>query len=147
MIPTIEIDVRGYPEESDLEVLSDWSGPAYEVPLVLDLIANAFNATGYGSARSRTLPDGRRVWRFATGGWSGCEDLLEAMPRMVHAVCWYSSHRGGLHWYRWDVRPVYPTCPHCGLERSGHDAEGGLSQHAMRRECLEWEQSRQRGQA
>lgn len=42
------------------------------------------------------------LYRLATGGWSGNEDLLEALREnnMAHVLFWESSHRGGLVYYR-----------------------------------------------
>lgn len=60
-------------------------------------------------------------YRFVTGGWSGNEDLLEALPRIVHAACWQYSSRGGVHCFIVDrcAKPqttaASVTCPRCGL--------------------------------
>lgn len=45
-------------------------------------------------------PD-REYLRFATGGWSGNEDIIAALEDnlMVRAMCWRLSARGGLHVY------------------------------------------------
>jgi hypothetical protein len=44
------------------------------------------------------MPD---YYRFATGGWSGNEDIIEALDRnfLVLGMCWVLSARGGLHIY------------------------------------------------
>ena len=93
---SVTIDADGYPLERDLEALKAWDGHVENIPQVLDMVADAINRTGYGRARRRG-----NVWRFATGGWSGCEDLIASIPGIVEACCWRSSHRGGLHIYGW----------------------------------------------
>jgi hypothetical protein len=94
---TISIDDDGYPEEASLCALAEWNGPLSEMPAVLDAVADYFNESGYGRARRR-----ENLWRFATGGWSGCEEVLSALPPIFRAIAWRSSHRGGLHVYGLD---------------------------------------------
>lgn len=42
-----------------------------------------------------------RELRLATGGWSGNESIINALNnnQMFGMLCWFSSHRGGLHIY------------------------------------------------
>jgi hypothetical protein len=44
---------------------------------------------------------GEAFLRFATGGWSGNESLIDALEAnlLVRALCWRLSSRGGLHIY------------------------------------------------
>lgn len=57
----------------------------------LELAADYFNA-GYG----RAWREGD-AYKFATGGWSGCEDVIEAlMANGFVNIMWESHHRGGL---------------------------------------------------
>lgn len=40
---------------------------------------------------------------LATGGWSGCEDVMSALHNnvfMFWSVCWHQSDRGGLYKFR-----------------------------------------------
>jgi len=90
----IEIDHAGYPTEASIEALKTWSGTLEEIPSLFDEVAAYFNDCGYGKA----VRSGR-CWRFATGGWSGCEEVLDSLPIMARSF-WMSSHRGGLHIYR-----------------------------------------------
>ena len=90
----IRADRDGYPIEEDVEALRHWVGPVEEVPAVLDAVGEYLTASGYGSAKKRG-----DYWRFATGGWSGCEEVIGAMPLLVYSLAWRSSHRGGLHIY------------------------------------------------
>jgi hypothetical protein len=97
----IRADRDGYPIEEDMEALRNWSGPVEEVDDVLDAVGDYLKECGYGSAK-RYPKDGTE-WRFATGGWSGCEEVIGAIPLLVQSLAWRSSHRGGLHIYGLEV--------------------------------------------
>ena len=86
----IEIDDARYPTDSSVKALSALS----DVREALDAVAEYLEECGYGRARVR-----HGVYRLATGGWSGCEEVIDALPRIVHMAAWRSSHRGGLHIY------------------------------------------------
>lgn len=46
--------------------------------------------------------DGRRYLRLATGGWSGNEDVIDAMQGNIFVRhCWRVSACGGLHIYEY----------------------------------------------
>lgn len=51
--------------------------------------------------------EGDRFVRFATGGWSGNEDVIAALKSniMVRALCWRLSARGGLHIFEYPKKP------------------------------------------
>ena len=91
----IEIDEHGYPTVESLEVVREWDGPMHELPEFFQALADYFNDCHYGRAWKR-----RGFWFFATGGWSGCEDVIGAIPAIVDCLAWESSKRGGLHVYR-----------------------------------------------
>lgn len=91
----IEIDSDRYPTPESVQKLEDWEGELSEIPAVLGAIADYFERSGYGRATRRG-----RTWRFATGGWSGCEEVIGAIPHFVRMVAWESTHRGGVHVYR-----------------------------------------------
>lgn len=108
----IETDDNGYPTEESLRALREWQPPVGTgsrdpytegAVQVLDAVAAYFNGCGYGRATKRSI-QGRTVWRFATGGWSGCEEVLGALPALVYALAWRSTHRGGLHVYGLEVQ-------------------------------------------
>lgn len=86
----IEIDQHGYPTEASVEALR----VCVDVREALDAVAEYLEGCGYGRARKRS-----GVYRLATGGWSGCEEVIGALHSIVRAVAWRSSHRGGLHIY------------------------------------------------
>jgi len=101
------IDASGYPTEELLAELRGDVGehdsgrlPERTVDDVCDDLlaraAEAINATGYGRAWQEV-----GFLRIATGGWSGCEDIVEAlMGNIFGRMRWESSHRGGLHVFK-----------------------------------------------
>jgi hypothetical protein len=50
-----------------------------------------------------------RVYYIATGGWSGNEDIIEAMQKnfVFWSVCWQSSRRGGGYVFRLPDPKIY----------------------------------------
>ena len=82
----------GYPTDEEIKAI-EHAEPAEALRLM-----EAAWAKGYGSAVHFWLHD-RGEYRFATGGWSGNEELIEALGRnaIAYAMTWNSSHRGGLH--------------------------------------------------
>lgn len=104
VLPVLECDEQGYVPDAQVHALRVWEGCLKLIPEVLDRVAAYFNECGYGRASCvESLVDGEvcRTWRFATGGWSGCEDVIDAMEENLWiGQAWESSHRGGLHVYR-----------------------------------------------
>ena len=91
----IEIDRVGYPTDASVEALAHCVNPRE----ALDAVAEYLTDCGYGRA---TVADG--VYEFATGGWSGCEEVIGRISPLVRALTWESSHRGGLHIFRVALR-------------------------------------------
>lgn len=96
----IEIDHDGYPTDESIKALEAWSGPVEQVGEVLDAVGSYLERSGYGLCTKDYDRDGRVVWEFATGGWSGCEQVIGSIPLIVHALAWESSRRGGQHIYK-----------------------------------------------
>ena len=91
----IDIDHDGYPTDASVEALTLCNDPKD----ALDAVAEYLTDCGYGRA---TVADG--VYEFATGGWSGCEEVIGRISLLVRALTWESSHRGGLHIFRLALR-------------------------------------------
>jgi hypothetical protein len=96
------MDSDGYPEDvefAQLNLLDDL--PEAEA---FALIVKLFNGCGSGHARmGRGLDDWYppkevNVLELSTGGWSGCETMIEYMQkkcRIFWIQYWYSEVRGG----------------------------------------------------
>jgi hypothetical protein len=98
-------DASGYPSEDTLHTIRTW--PADDAASCLEYVRRAWS--DYGSVRD-TLSIGERsvlgadrgrFLRFATGGWSGNEDLIGALDAnvAVSARTWRMTARGGVHIY------------------------------------------------
>lgn len=91
----VELDTDGYPTDASLEQIKNYAGD------YTNLMAEiAFLFGEYG----RCEFDGNH-WVVSTGGWSGCEDVIEALNNnaMFWTLCWSTAKRGG-H-FEFDIPP------------------------------------------
>jgi hypothetical protein len=106
------LDSDGYPTEASLGQLRDW--PHTDIAGWLE-----FAQALWYYPEAATVDGGR--YRFATGGWSGNEDVIGAMRgnALLWSLTWESSARGGLHLFSLpeDGPPVAQE--HEGAEREG----------------------------
>jgi hypothetical protein len=80
-----------YPTEEQLNRILSWKAENYQ-----ELPAYVASLWAYPDLAKETCPG---LWVFATGGWSGNEDLLAAMRKSEawHRLVWDSLHvPGGL---------------------------------------------------
>ena len=103
--PTFDVD--GYPTEETLERLRTW--PITDAAAALDFVAAAWHWPN-GVSRELRLQEAEllfwkpsdRFLRFATGGWSGNESLIDALKQsQVAALTWRLSSAGGLHIFQY----------------------------------------------
>jgi hypothetical protein len=87
----------GYPDENDIAWLkavlshSDFMRGAQALTELLF-------ETGYAHCKWRGRPSNVTGLEVATGGWSGCEEIIDAASGTVWwTIFWQSTHRGGLH--------------------------------------------------
>ena len=82
------MDHYGYPDEYELEKIKNWS--CKDGKGLLEYVAGLWHWDNYTWEE-----DGK--WHFATGGWSGNEDLIYAMEEnhIWWSLHWWSSTRGG----------------------------------------------------
>jgi hypothetical protein len=96
-----EFDREGYPTEATLERIQTWQGDYFALA---EFVKDAWTYPDYVKREEvQDKHDGPCVeYRFATGGWSGNEELLSALRDnfVFHSLYWESSHRGGLVIYR-----------------------------------------------
>jgi len=110
--PTFDRD--GYPTDETVTRIEEWPVQGWAIDSLrscLDFVIDSWD-NDYGSV-SRTLSStelsmvhaqkGEKFIRFATGGWSGNESLINALRRnqMIHGLAWVATVRGGLHIYRY----------------------------------------------
>lgn len=85
------LDEDGYPEEEDLKRVETWPREDF-VGLMKFVESIWWPDGGKWGWRQRG-----KVFRLATGGWSGNEDIIDALRHnyMFWARCWHLSRRGG----------------------------------------------------
>ena len=83
----------GYPTEEVLSRITAWSVKD-DVFALLKAVAPLFE--GYGRCEYNT---DKQLWEVATGGWSGCEDVVQALQQntLFWSLCWQLSRRGGYY--------------------------------------------------
>lgn len=83
-----------YPSEQTLKQITDW--PHEDFTGLIDFISPYFSR--YGRIWERTDSTQPNVLKMATGGWSGNEDIIEAMQEnhMLWSTKGLSSNSGGL---------------------------------------------------
>lgn len=90
---SLELDDDRYPTEESLVNIKNW--PTEHMELLFEQLLDFFPCDGMGRA---DFAGG--IYEFATGGWSGCEDIIDALRRNKHLIwmmTWVMSRRGGLH--------------------------------------------------
>lgn len=84
----------GYPGEAELDRIKSWPVGSYDdYEDLFEYISDRWYPDGDPGSRV----NGR--YRFATGGWSGNEDMIGALRsnHLAWAMTWQASKRGGLH--------------------------------------------------
>lgn len=91
------LDKEGYPTSEFLKHIKEQET---DIENVFDLIVNAFEESIYGIA----VVKNNKI-KLITGGWSGNEDIINAMFENVFiSICWCASVRGGVS--IWDLREI-----------------------------------------
>jgi hypothetical protein len=108
---TLELDEYGYPHDEWLASIRD-ARPAMAdaAQWMRETLPDLVSKVGYGRVTMDFFPQAEHSvyeLRIATGGWSGMEDLMDAITgnwRLMYF--WESTHRGGLYVFRVPVRRV-----------------------------------------
>ena len=92
--PTFDGD--GYPTDETLEAIENWD--AMDFRGLMKFVSDAWKYPEYVTYEET---DDEIEYRFATGGWSGNEDLINAIRsnQIFYMCCWSMSNRGGKHVY------------------------------------------------
>ncbi len=90
----IEIDNDQYPVAGAANAVEQW--PYQEMDALFEHLESIWPY--YGRFEKRA--DG--TWEIATGGWSGCEELIDALMSnmMIRACAWQLSKRGGYYEFK-----------------------------------------------
>ena len=84
-----------YPTDEDLERIQTWAFDAHDS--FEQFMAYVKSIGTYWPSEVFGWVVGSRTYHVSTGGWSGNEEILEAMRRnyLFWAVCWREHRRGG----------------------------------------------------
>lgn len=97
------LDENFYPDEKSLKEIKEWDILKQGVQGLLDLVAENTNW-----ADRQIYVTGKRVIRFEyhTGGWSGNEDVIDALHRNFPfwSLFWEKSTRGGHYYFK--IKPI-----------------------------------------
>lgn len=115
------VDDEGYPTEWGIGQLRDFRGSPSQL---IDLLEQLWWTSTLMTVDELLDDQLRTVVRvsLATGGWSGNEQIIDALDStMFHLRFWESSHRGGLCVYQvpkaeWEVLSQLGAL---GVERAG----------------------------
>lgn len=91
-----------YPGDGEIHRIENWNG---DWNGLLKFMESIWPSYGVVRVKKKTIKDfekPRRTetrWEFVTGGWSGCEQIINAFysNHLANAMLWESTHRGGLH--------------------------------------------------
>ena len=94
---TPEFDSNGYPTDETIRAIEQWEPRDFDG--LFAFIEAAWNDCG------SVISIGDQV-SLVTGGWSGNEEIVDALGRnrIADMLYWESSHRGGLHVYKNRIR-------------------------------------------
>ena len=83
-----ELDENYYPTDETLENIKNYKGCFVEL---MNEIQPLF--VPYGNCYEIA----KNLWKVSTGGWSGCEDIIDALGenKLFWSLCWESSRKGG----------------------------------------------------
>ena len=96
-----------YPTEEELKTIEEWPVEKGYKEL-MDYVYEIWKYAKDGGCWVEYKEGGHWTYEIATGGWSGNEDLLDAMSKnlMFWLTCWYSSKRGGHYEFRVPIKDV-----------------------------------------
>ena len=101
------LDKDGYPDEKSIQEIADWDIGELGLGGLFDLIEENTNWSDRQIQRR-----GKRViyYEYHTGGWSGNEDVIDALRRNVFfwACFWQKSTRGGHYYFEIPHPEWYP---------------------------------------
>lgn len=83
-----------YPTDEELKRIEEWD--IKDMVGLADYVCELWSDCG-----SVNLHNNKRDLTLATGGWSGNEEIIEALAKTVFwSLFWDSSHRGGKYIFR-----------------------------------------------
>lgn len=100
------MDKNGYPENHELEKIKNW--PAEDFIGLMDYVEGLWWMSNWGFSKRKSKGSNNRliVYKLSTGGWSGNEDIINALMEniMFWTICWVQSRSGGHHIFEVKIR-------------------------------------------
>jgi hypothetical protein len=86
-----------YPTNEQLEMIRKW--PYVDFQGLMNFVKALWKYGDNGFWKDWENKNGDHVYRLATAGWSGNEDIIRAMGEnyIFWSMCWELSAKGGLH--------------------------------------------------
>lgn len=90
-----------YPCDVVLRMIEQFDVTQQDIEELLSLIENEWEYADLGYFKRCTNNDGLDILELHTGGWSGNEDIINAMERngFLWGFLWWKSERGGHYWF------------------------------------------------
>ena len=87
-----ELDGNDYPTDMTLKSIREWGRGDGSWKNLMEEISFLFDAHGRCEYSEED-----KTWKISTGGWSGCEDVIDALSENIvfWMFCWKSSRVGG----------------------------------------------------
>jgi hypothetical protein len=100
------MDCEGYPEQHELNRIKNWD--FRDIFSLIDFVASRWNWQDWGVKKywDKDKYSKSEILKveFHTGGWSGNEDLINALLENRLVCIWYESWRRGGHYY-FEINP------------------------------------------
>jgi hypothetical protein len=89
-------DNEGYPTQEACDLITGWP-PEKGYTRLMDMVHDLWAYARAGGWTETPVADFGIQYEISTGGWSGNEDLIQALKQnhLFWASCWSSSQRGG----------------------------------------------------
>lgn len=100
-IPTILLNEEGYPTQEYLNFIKNYHPEKISIKTFVETISKGWNHRDWGFKLGRKYK-GIRKLELHTGGWSGNEDVIEAIIEniyLTHFSMKYKMWRTGGHYY------------------------------------------------
>ena len=99
------MDSDGYPTEEELEKIRSWRDDWNGLMLYLKKRWR-WDSYIWRETIEGNLITNKFLWHVSTGGWSGHEEMIQALQEnyLFWGLCWLSSRRGG-H-YEFEVKGI-----------------------------------------
>lgn len=97
------LDKDNYPDEASLKAIKEWDILKQGVPDLLDLVVENTWCPDW----SFSIKGKRVLWfEYHTGGWSGNEDVIDALHnnRLFWSLYWKKSEAGGYYYFK--IKPI-----------------------------------------